>query len=192
MTEYEEKEVNAIANMLIEQLDRETVDKFIEDENGNLARIETYSLYEVGKSLYQKGCRVLHGDGKPRILAHKILSDETLLGTKKTDLIEYIRVLEHNWAATEEHNDQQYINFKELLAEEKKKARKILAEMLRENITAAIDSNMRAIDECNKKYPKGDNDIALEFRATCNGKKLACQGILDYIDELVGSGDNNG
>lgn len=81
---------------------------------------------------------------------------------------------------------------KRLVVTHDDEVRQSFAEQLRKNITAAIDSNMRAIDECDRKYPKGDNDIALEFRATCNGKKLACQGILDYIDELVGSGDNNG
>lgn len=69
MTNYEEKEVEALASMLIEQLYREIVDKFVEDKSGNIARVETYSLYEVAQSLYMSGCRVLSGNGKPRILA---------------------------------------------------------------------------------------------------------------------------
>lgn len=49
--------IDNMASVLIDALDRETVDKFIEDDNGNLIGIETYSLYEVAKQLYNAGYR---------------------------------------------------------------------------------------------------------------------------------------
>lgn len=47
--------IDDVANILISALDRETVDKFVEDENGNLIAIETYSLYEVAKQIIGAG-----------------------------------------------------------------------------------------------------------------------------------------
>lgn len=57
------KQVEELANALIKLLDRETVDKFIEDEHGNLKMIKTYSLYEIAKELYNEGfrkCETMH------------------------------------------------------------------------------------------------------------------------------------
>lgn len=48
-------EIERLTFELVSLLDRENVDKFIEDSDGNLVRVETYSLYEVAKSLVNKG-----------------------------------------------------------------------------------------------------------------------------------------
>lgn len=45
-----------------------------------------------------------------RIGAYKILSDETLKSKKKAELIETIRILEHNWAVTEESLNNSALN----------------------------------------------------------------------------------
>lgn len=52
MTQAEE-----LAHDLVNLLGRETVDKFIEDENGDLATVQTYSLYLVAENLVKKGWR---------------------------------------------------------------------------------------------------------------------------------------
>lgn len=57
---------------------------------------------------------------KPKkILANRVYSDATLKGWKKEDLIEQIRILEHNWAAAEEALNNSSKNAEKLLAEQK-------------------------------------------------------------------------
>ena len=41
-------------------------------------------------------------EGNKKILAYKVLSDSTLISETKADLIERIRILEHNWSCAEE------------------------------------------------------------------------------------------
>lgn len=60
-----------------------------------------------------------------------------------------------------------------LLAENKKLQTTL--SRLKDEIILAIDSNIKAMN----------NTKSEELFFTCNGKKLALQGILDYIDELM-------
>lgn len=46
---------------------------------------------------------------------HRRLSNATLLSMKKSELIEYIRVLEHNWSIAVDWNEQQAKNFANML-----------------------------------------------------------------------------
>lgn len=46
---------------------------------------------------------------------HRRLSDKTLLGMNKSELIEYVRVLEHNWSIAVDWNEQQARNFADML-----------------------------------------------------------------------------
>ena len=46
---------------------------------------------------------------------HRRMSNKTLLSMKKSDLIEYIRVLEHNWSVAVDWNEQQARNFADML-----------------------------------------------------------------------------
>lgn len=46
---------------------------------------------------------------------HRRMSDKTLLSMKKSELIEYIRVLEHNWSVAVDFNEQQARNFEDML-----------------------------------------------------------------------------
>ena len=52
---------------------------------------------------------------RKRILANKVYSDATLKKWTKDDLIEQIRILEHNWAATEEALNNSATNSEKLL-----------------------------------------------------------------------------
>lgn len=49
------------------------------------------------------------------IPGHRRMSDKTLLSMKKSELIEYIRVLEHNWSVAIDWNEQQARNFADML-----------------------------------------------------------------------------
>lgn len=46
---------------------------------------------------------------------HRRLSNATLLSMNKSELIEYIRVLEHNWSVAVDWNEQQAKNFANML-----------------------------------------------------------------------------
>lgn len=51
---------------------------------------------------------------------YKPLADNTLMGMKKKEIIEQLRIAEHNFKAMEETVNQQAENFKKLLVEERK------------------------------------------------------------------------
>lgn len=51
---------------------------------------------------------------------YKPLADSTLMGMTKKEIIEQLRIAEHNFKAMEETVNQQAENFKKLLAEERK------------------------------------------------------------------------
>lgn len=55
-----------------------------------------------------------------KILANRVYSDETLKRWKKEDLIEQIRILEHNWASAEESLNIQAKNCEMLLKQKEK------------------------------------------------------------------------
>ena len=67
---------------------------------------------------------------KPKkILANRVYSDATLKGWKKEDLIEQIRILEHNWAAAEETLNNSSKNAEKLLAEQKAEIERLTREL---------------------------------------------------------------
>lgn len=67
-----EQQIEKLSKKLIELIDRETIDKFIEDEEGNLKEIRTYSVYEIAKSLYNIGWRQV-GDIEENFISKKAL-----------------------------------------------------------------------------------------------------------------------
>ena len=54
-----------------------------------------------------------------KILANKVYSDATLKKWEKEDLIEQIRILEHNWATAEEALNNSAKNSEEIISEQK-------------------------------------------------------------------------
>lgn len=52
--------------------------------------------------------------GKDDSMGYKVLSDSTLMGMKKKDIIELLRCAEHNRDVAVEFNEQQYQNVKDL------------------------------------------------------------------------------
>jgi dihydropteroate synthase len=63
-------------------------------------------------------------------------SDSTLMGMNKATLIGYIRVLEHNYEVVQELNEQQIINFKKLLDDERER---IVSELTVSGCTMATE-----------------------------------------------------
>ena len=65
-----EKEIEALAHLIFECVDREFIDKFIEDENGDLASIQTVSIYSIAEHLlnngYSKNADVWQGENEVR------------------------------------------------------------------------------------------------------------------------------
>lgn len=50
-----QQQIDKLAELLIDILGREYIDRFYEDDEGNLTRIETYSLYDVAEQLVDAG-----------------------------------------------------------------------------------------------------------------------------------------
>ena len=67
-------------------------------------------------------------DEKPKkILGNRVYSDATLKTWKKEDLIEQIRILEHNWACAEENYKNSVKNSEKLFAEQKAEIERLKA-----------------------------------------------------------------
>lgn len=126
---------------------------------------------------------------RKKILANRVYSDSTLKGWKKEDLIEQIRILEHNWAAAEEalnnssKTPRNYLPSKRLktefktdyrnswrnkffrLMEENAKLQKYV-ELLKDRLaktTEAIDTALYVTDTCQKKVEQAVKDTAKEI-----------------------------
>lgn len=90
------------------------------------------------------------------ILASKVYSNATLKSLKKEDLIEHIRILQHNWASAEECLDNQAKNFETLLQQARKETAK------------EISTNMGLLQESlNKKIEQ----LKEPFRQDMNSKQ---------------------
>ncbi len=69
-----DKQIEELAHEIFECIDRELIDKFIEDENGNLKSVQTVSIYSIAEHLLDKGYR-LNADV---LKSEKIVQKETL------------------------------------------------------------------------------------------------------------------
>ena len=63
-----------------------------------------------------------------RIGAYKVMADATLKSWKKEDLIEQIRILEHNWACTEEAYNNSVKNSDKIFYEQKAEIERLTEE----------------------------------------------------------------
>lgn len=70
---------------------------------------------------------------RKKILANRVYSDATLNRWKKEDLIEQIRILEHNWAAAEESLNIQAKNCEMLLKQTEKDTAKEIIKWIKRN-----------------------------------------------------------
>lgn len=104
----------------------------LQGENKRL--IESNKVMEHNMGFYRD--RALKAEGKTkRIGAYKVLSDATLKSETKADLIERIRILEHNWSATEASLDIQAKNCEMLLKQKEKDTAKEIIQWIKLNGT---------------------------------------------------------
>ena len=103
---------------------------------------------------------------KPKkILANRVYSDATLKGWKKEDLIEQIRILEHNWAAAEETLNNSSKNAKKLLAEQKAEIERLamllqtLETVLKEKEELLEKGVEEAYADFMRRYRSAEDDI---------------------------------
>ena len=115
---------------------------------------------------------------KPRkyILANKVYTDSTLKGWTKEDLIEQIRILEHNWACAEESLNNSAKNSQKIIAEQKAEIERLTEERdkaKRDNtsLTYAISK----VETNNAKLQKQVDELTDKL-----GKVLSTVGIDEY------------
>ena len=82
-----------------------------------------------------------------KILANRVYSDSTLKKWKKEDLIEQIRILEHNWAAAEESLNNSAKNSEKLLAEQKAEIERLERKVKRDEERIVREMNIGYANE---------------------------------------------
>ena len=115
-----------------------------------------------------------------RIGAYKILSDETLKSKKKAELIETIRILEHNWAATEESLNNSALNSFAILTGKNLTLQK-MAEWI-EKCDKVIPCDVCINEPLIEVYPSDvPEDVEpCKFKRE-NGCKACVDGIIEYF-----------
>lgn len=78
---------------------------------------------------------------------YKPLSDSTLMNMTKKEIIEHLRIAEHNHRVCEETIDQQYKNCMKLLKEERINAIEELVLAIDQNLSYDICDGREAMDE---------------------------------------------
>lgn len=117
---------------------------------------KTYKLSEVLDLIHSLQSEKEKPKSK-KILANRVYSDSTLKGWKKEDLIEQIRILEHNWAAAEESLNIQAKNCEMLLKQKEKDTAKEIYSLLdtmkvpEDGRHQWRDNNNDCIDRCKSK-----------------------------------------
>ena len=95
---------------------------------------------------------------KPRkkILANRVYSDGTLKKWRKEDLIEQIRILEHNWACAEESLNNSAKNSEKIFAEQKAEIERLTEE--RDGARVATDKYLQKSLELQKQVDELTKD----------------------------------
>ena len=131
-----------------------------------------------------------------RIGAYKVLSDTTLKGETKADLIERIRILEHNWSATEESLDNSAKNSDKIFYEQKAEIERLTEEKktlvwLNQDLKKQVDEQDKEIDRLGKvvheqaeQYYNLEQKTAVEILQ--KGRYCMPSGLRDWIKERYG------
>ena len=116
---------------------------------------------------------------RKRILANKVYADATLKKWTKADLIEQIRILEHNWAATEEALSNSATNSEQIFFEQKAEIEqlnscidhlnknKILQQNELEQLRAMIDPATKTLDKKVEDKQQLTAKVAAAFENCC-------------------------
>ena len=108
-----------------------------------------------------------------KILAYKVLSEETLKGEAKADLIERIRILEHNWSCAEESYNNAVKNSEKIFAEQKAEIERLTEE--KQDIIgrkAGLEYSYNQVKEKNSELQKQVDELKEQFLFTCKNCHL--------------------
>ena len=115
LTDEEVIEVLKNCGAGIHSSNRECRNCVLEDDGRCVNNLRKYSL----DLIHRLQDEVERLKPKKRILANRVYSNETLKRWKKEDLIEHIRILEHNWSCAEESYNNAVKNSDKIFAEQK-------------------------------------------------------------------------
>lgn len=103
--------------------------KVIDEIKEQCGDCEAWSGTDCTRNPYTQGC-LKDELPKPRkkILANRVYSDSMLKKWSKKDLIEQIRILEHNWACTEETLNNSVKNSEKIFSEQKAEIERLTEE----------------------------------------------------------------
>ena len=116
-----------------------------------------------------------------RIGAYKVLSDETLKSETKADLIERIRILEHNWACTEESYNNSVKNSEKIFYEQKAEIERLTEERKTANIHDLMywfNAYNECVEDCDK------------YVIEASANKAECMRLQKQVDELKEEREN--
>lgn len=125
---------------------------------------------------------------KPRkkILAYRVYSDSTLKKCSKEDLIEQIRILEHNWASAEESLNIQAKNCEMMLD----KIGKETAEKFAERLKARLEERKKLCLNRWKRFEKeGETDLACYWNGKENEIHCVKADIYEICKEITEGDD---
>lgn len=114
---------------------------------------------------------------RKKILANRVYSDATLKKWKKEDLIEQIRILEHNWATAEEALNNSAKNSEKLLSEQKAEIERLKDEKYK------VEQNLK---QCENGYELELHTARFELREA----RKELEKFEDMRDKAIETCDN--
>ena len=129
---------------------------------------------------------------KPRkkILANKVYSDSTLKKWSKEDLIEHIRILEHNWSCAEENLNNSVKNSEKIFYEQKAEIERLTEEneyvdMVAKQALTDCEKLQIQVDELEKLNAKYLDSIESVQAGRCRFRcELTQQAVKDTAKEI--------
>ena len=126
-----------------------------------------------------------------KILANTVYSDSTLKRWKKEDLIEHIRILEHNWASAEESLANSVKNADKIFYEQKAEIER-LKNAYKEGLAQGkfdsqvkIDELQKQVDELSKEKARLDKNVKWYQEKIENGELVSKQAVKDTAKEIL-------
>lgn len=165
-----------ISRILIDKIGRETVDRFIEDEGGDLTRVETISLEavaeEIADALIKQG---YHTNDNSAI---KTYSKGTLMKQTKAWLIDQIRLLEqsnrdYEWQVN--NQDKNYMNMLSACASLSAQRDKRISELEME-----LSHRKEDLVHADEKVQQREYDVVLRENA------IKQQAVREFVEKLKG------
>lgn len=142
-------------------------------------------------------------DKRKKILANRVYTDETLKRWKKEDLIEQIRILEHNWSCAEESYNNSVKNSEKIFAEQKAEIGRLTEENsnlkklvksledLKETLLQGKAELQKQVDEFTSVFGNADNfartisDLRMKNGNRVSTSKELCEWVEEQKQQAV-------